>query len=226
MVNTFSRRAALTALAAGAATTALPSRPAATTAARGAIRPEFQAAFDAIGRARDHARWYEANVAQPAAERLRSMQAAFPHFTIETPAGTDGLRYLKWSTADHADVSEAKNLVRFAKVARKHPDAFPLDAAAVQRHKDARTFYAAHLRRERALARAARASGWAKAFKQDDKNALAWADAEEVLYRLPATNVAELALKVELMHAAGAFDYDYVPDAILADVRRIAGGEA
>jgi hypothetical protein len=181
------------------------------TAQPGGIRPAFQAAYDAIGKAANECRRHGV-VFDAAKARCDKLEAQVPHVSFdagESMAGTP----LVYTTANPSHVATCRRLICHWSDKRNR------FAAGLRR------FVAAATWRERAIATIRKLEGLDAAWEKENALSDAWSETEDAFVVLPVASLAELDLKIAHVERADLWGNSGVPQAIAADVRRLAGKE-
>ena len=223
MGKVLTRRAALTAFSAATVAAAIvPAAALASTSGRVSdVAPELSAliadywATDAV-----IDRFYD-EVFNPACERQHERYNAVPHVVQPiTPMGED-TREREWSTAIQLDVACVAGIVKLS----RGPALLSQGPGNIRRC-EARSFWAAHLRRERALERIKNDPEIVAARSEEDR---LWAPQrvrEAAIEQYPVSTLADLRAKIDFMHRRDAeLRADLLP-LLAADVARIIEGEA
>ncbi|WP_066781272.1 hypothetical protein [Sphingomonas sp. CCH5-D11] len=192
-------------------TAVLGLAPAAATLPTGNVSPELLALigkFDATNAEID--RFY-AEVFNPAIERANSMRAAIPHVTIPSAhPKSAGL----WSTDNPAGLRLARRLV---------------DAEGRGASDDvqcARKLLAAQHRRNRAEKRIDVITGARAAAEQEDELYVPYREARSAVHAFPVRTLADLQAKLAFIERDDGMDGEDLLPLMIADVARLAGGEA
>ena len=155
----------------------------------------------------------------PACDRCNAIVEAIPHVEKES-APLDGTSSaVRWSTADKHSIGHARGIASIPNRLQSQTEAWQ------RRRREARSFYAAHLQRERALARAHRETGLDAADAEErilDAAANAHYDA---ITAFPCLTIADLAAKLDHIDRSGTEPLNLL-QIVVADVRRLSGGEA
>jgi hypothetical protein len=170
--------------------------------------------FDAADQRLDH---FYKTVHNPAVDRDHELRAAHPEIEHEIPM-TDGYSRT-FSTARSMDVAQARHLATSA------ISAACVQPAWVEKRKAARSFYAAHLRRERAFARIRRMIRLDAINAQETALFVPYKVARDGIEAFPIASAADLDAKLSHMERTGASEDDDVFARIAADVRRLASQE-
>lgn len=134
---------------------------------------------------------------------------------------------------DYASVSlgevfvMAPTLIAHAKGIAHTPQKHSSPTEAWQnRRREARTFYAAALRRDRAIARAAITSGADAASRREDELWVPIRAARSAVHNFPVASLVDLAAKLDFIEQDSGLDGDDLLPLVMADVARLSGGEA
>lgn len=210
------------ALAYGAGAAAVAGGLAIAGEAKGAMPQRVSPALDALLRryaAHDAelSRFY-ASTFNPAVDRQRAMIAALPHTEVDGSVQNDGR--LIWSTANRLDVAQAKGIARI-------PNAMQSQEAGWQdKRRRARSLYAAHLRRERAVARTGQLSGIDAASKQEASFYAVRRPLKGEIINFPAVSLQDLQAKLAFIERDEGMDGEDLLPLVMDDVRRLSSGEA
>lgn len=161
---------------------------------------------------------FYASTFNPAVERQRAMIAAIPHVAIDGSLEADGRTI--WSTANRMDVAQAKGIAHIC------GELHSQSAKWQSKRRRARSLYAAHLRRERAIARTDKLSGAEAAGRQEDAFYAVRRPLKGAIINFPVASLADLQAKLAFIEADEGMDGDDLLPIVIADVRRLAGGEA
>lgn len=225
--NTTTRRDLLrlgTSAAAYAAGAAIVTGAAALASeAKGAtpgVSPELSRLIADHKEADDRINQFYRTTYNPAIDRHRAMTDAIPHVEREVPALSPAAPPLRWSTADPHTIGHPKSIAL-------HPLEGQSQSPAWQaRRREARSFYAAVLRRQRALAKAGRDSGAHAVAVREDELWVPIAEARLAIHNYPVASIADLAAKLAFIEDDNGMDGDDLLPLVMADVARLSGGEA
>jgi len=164
-------------------------------------------------------RFYAA-VFNPAVDRETAMRAAIPHIARETAALSPSSHTIYWNTGDRHSIAHAAGIAKASKARSNQSEAWQ------QRRSDARSFYAAHLRRERALARVARDSGMDAAEAGESELYAPIKAARHAIYNYPVASLADVAAKLAFIESDNGMDGDDLLPLVIADVAQLVAREA
>ncbi len=151
----------------------------------------------------------------PAHERHIEMTSALPHVEVDGSLAGDGRRM--WSTSRRLDVGEARGIATMPTTGQS------ITPIWLDKRRRARSFYAAHLRRERAFARAERVSGAQAASEVEDQMHEAIQPTLGAIHRFPVASAADLAAKLAFIERAETMDLASILPIVTADARRLCG---
>ncbi len=151
----------------------------------------------------------------PAVERHREFVEALPHREIDGSLAGDGRRM--WSTANRMDVAEARGI---ATMPTSGQSITPL---WLDKRRRARSFYAASLRRQRAIDRAERDTGAFAAGLAEDERLGTMRLLREGIYGFAVTGPADLAAKLAFIERTDGMEGEDLLPLMLADARRLCG---
>lgn len=160
--------------------------------------------------------FYEA-VHNPAVEREHEMRAAYPDIEHEIPMTGGHTRM--FTTARTMDIAQARHIATSEISAQCEHPAWPA------KRKGARSFYAAHLRRERAFARIHRVCGLDAINARETALFVPYKAAVAGIAAFPITTLADLDAKMAHLLQNRTDQDDELFDAIQADVRHLVQQE-
>jgi hypothetical protein len=186
--------------------------------ARGAT-PSISPALSALLTEYDRAdatidRFYETTF-NPAVDRHHELRAAIPHVERDIPAA--GGRVIRWSTDRPQDVANARGI---AGLPSRHQNQ---KAEWQAKRTAARSFYAVHLRRQRALERTAIISGSEAVRRREDELFTPIKAATDAIKAFPVASAADMAAKLGHLERVGVHDADDLLGIVLSDAQRLAG---
>lgn len=179
---------------------ACSAAPAVAAPAPARISPSMTAAI-----ARHHAataaldRFYR-DAHNPAVDLEYARRAAIPHVEMDGSLAGDGSRV--WSTADRMDVAEAHGI---ASIAARHQSSKP---QWTDKRRRARSFYAAYLRRERAMARIRRDCGLDTLERREEALGEALTASRRAILAHPIASLADLSAKLDFIANDDGIDGD------------------
>lgn len=213
MMTDTTRRSILRAAGFASASLAIPAIAAPRSAPT--LSPKL-AALIAATRAAEHASdEHQRLIHDPARDRAKAAIEAIPHTTINAGPSFSGGEVI-WSTTKPSTVAIARSIVSMAREGKDMAGAGLVHARRV---------VAAQLRRERAITRIERDSGYAEAGRRWDELASAISDAQCAVAGHPVSTGADLAAKLAFMIERQMGDgMDWLEE-LHADARRIVGLE-
>jgi hypothetical protein len=208
----FNRRAALAGAASAAAVMAVAGAAVAASLPAAGVSADLGALIAESDRLDRLATYHYEHVWKPLRNRVEAAVAALPHTTIEHGEAVGGGPVI-WSTAKPNSVSVTRAIVEMAKEGKDMKPAGLPHARALQ---------AAHLRRQRAIARIHRESGWNKENERSDAMSEPWADAQDAVGAFLVRNATDLHAKVAFMVKHQMFDGRDWSAEMLADAAHLA----
>jgi hypothetical protein len=153
----------------------------------------------------------------PAQQRHYAMLDALPHVEADGSLAGDGRRI--WSTSRRLDVAEARGIATMPTAGQS------ITPLWLDKRRRARSFYAASLRRDRAVARAERSSGAEAAAECEDRMQEAIQPTLDAIHHFPVASAADLAAKLAFVERAETIELASIVPIVTADVQRLCSGE-